>query len=247
MRHLFKKAIVLPFLLCIVFSHGASAQEKAKPIDKPGNVTGNSAPAAPSSTGRWFVGVRSSYVPGIGVEWGYQFNSTFKLRMLGVGFFRSYKSFSADGQTYNKVRIQPLKVGLMADWHLWKNGLRLTGGIAYNGDRIYLDRMVTGTLFGQPAAAYGNITANLKYRWAIVPYLGLGYDTGSLEGSGISLSADAGFWFQGKARSRVTLTGTGQNNDTVINNVKAHTENLINKNRLMRTVPMVSLGIRYLF
>ena len=227
--------------------HIGSPKGKSKPIAAPSKPADNTSPTTPPSTSNWFIGIRGAYVPGIGVEWGHQFNSTFKLRMLGVGFLRSYKSFAVDGQTYNKVRVRPLKVGLMADWHLWKNGLRLTGGIAYNGDRIHLDRMVTGTLFGQPAAVYGNITADLKYRWAIVPYLGLGYDTGSLGGSGISLSADAGFWFQGKARSRITLTGTGQNNDTVINSVKVHTANLINKNKLMRTVPMVSLGIRYMF
>ena len=108
----------------------------------------------------------------------------------------------------------------MADWHLWKNGLRLTGGLAYNGDRIGLNHAVAGTLLGQPATVYGTITANYKYRWAVVPYLGLGYDTGSLGNSGLSLSADAGFWFQGRVRSSVKLTGTGQNNDRIINSAK---------------------------
>lgn len=236
MKHLFIKTTVFSFLLCVVSALGASPQE-----------TGKTTPTKPPLTNGWFFGVRGNYVPGLTVEWGYQFNSTFKLRMMGAGFFRYNKSFSADGQTYNKVRIRPLKVGLMADWHPWKNGVRLTGGLAYNGDRIHLGQMVTGTLLGQPAAVYGNITANLKYRWAIVPYLGLGYDTEPLGDTGVCLSADAGFWFQGKARPRVNLTGTGQNNGAIIDNVKIHTANLINKNKLMRTVPMVSLGIRYMF
>lgn len=237
---------------------GAPAKGKAKPnVAKikttesapltPPNATQTATAAASPVTSGWFLGVRGSYIPGVIGELGYQFNRTFKLRLIGAGFIRSHKSFSIDGQNYNKVRIKPLKVGLMADWHLWKNGLRLTGGIAYNGDRIHLNRMVTGTLFGQPAAVYGNIAANLRYRWAIVPYLGVGYDTGSLGNSGLSLSVDVGFWFQGKVRSRVNLTGTGQNNDTIMNSAKTHTENLINKNKMMRTVPMVSLGIRYMF
>jgi hypothetical protein len=234
--------------------HGAPAKEKKKPIvakikatETTPKAAENAAPTSSAATRGWFLGVRGSYVPGVIGELGYQFNTTFKLRLIGAGFIRSYKSFSVDGQNYNKVRIKPLKVGLMADWHLWKNGLRLTGGIAYNGDRIGLNRAVTGTLLGRPADVYGTITANYKYRWAIVPYLGLGYDTGSLSNTGISLSADAGFWFQGKVRSSVNFTGTGQNSDTIINAVKAHTENLINKNKMMRTVPMISLGIRYMF
>ncbi|MGV8948859.1 MAG: hypothetical protein ACOH2E_05790 [Candidatus Paracaedibacter sp.] len=226
---------------------GAPAIEKTKPLAVETKAPETAAASTLSPNSGWFLGVRGSYVPGVIGELGYQFNATFKLRLIGAGFIRSYKSFSVDGQNYNKVRLKPLKVGLMADWHLWKNGFRLTGGIAYNRDRIHLNRMVTGTLLGQPAAVYGNIAANLRYRWAIAPYLGLGYDTGSLGNSGLSLSADAGFWFQGKVRSRVSLTGTGQNNDTVINSAKAHTENLINKNKMMRTVPMVSVGIRYMF
>lgn len=226
---------------------GAPAKEKTQPLAVETKVPETTAASTLSPNSGWFLGVRGSYVPGVIGELGYQFNRTFKLRLIGAGFIRSYKSFSVDDQNYNKVRIKPLKVGLMADWHLWKNGLRLTGGLAYNGDRIRLNRAVTGTLLGQPANVYGTITANYKYRWAVVPYLGLGYDTGSLGNSGLSLSTDAGFWFQGRVRSSVKLTGTGQNNDRIINNAKDHTENLINKNKMMRTVPMVSLGIRYMF
>lgn len=202
---------------------------------------------ASSKSEGWFVGIRGAYVPSVIAEIGYQFNKTFKLRMIGAGFAHYNKTLSVDGQTYNKVRFKPLKVGLLADWHLWKNGFRISGGVAYNGDRIRLNQMVTGTLLGLPASVYGNITANYKYRWAIVPYLGIGYDTGSLGNSGISLSADAGFWFQGKVRSRVTLSGTGQNSTTAIDNAKLHTANLVNKNKLLRTVPMASIGIRYMF
>lgn len=235
--------------------HAGSPKEKPKPKTTPRTPkeAPSSAPpkvsesAAQSATSGWFLGVRGAYVPGVIGELGYQFNTTFKLRLIGAGFVQYFKTFSVDNQVYNKVRIKPLKIGLMADWHLWKNGFRLTGGIAYNGDRIRLNHTITGTLFGQPANVYGNVTARYQYRWAVVPYLGLGYDTGSLGGSGISLSADAGFWFQGKVRSSVNFTGTGQGNDMIINNLKLHTANLINKNKLMRTVPMVSLGIRYMF
>ncbi len=229
----------------------APTKEKPKPIAAPSQPKEAApqavAPATPTPNRGWFVGVRGAYVPGVIGEIGYQFNSTFKLRFIGAGFIRSFKTFSVDGQTYNKIRVKPLKIGLMADWHLWKNGFRLTGGVAYNGDRIRLNHTVTGTLLGQPADVYGTITANYKYRWAVVPYLGLGYDSGSLGDTGIRLSADAGFWFQGKVRPRVNFTGTGQNSDTIINTVKLHTANLINKNKLMRTAPMVSLGIRYMF
>jgi hypothetical protein len=108
-----------------------------------------------------------------------------------------------------------------------------------------LNHTVTNTLLGLPANAYGTINAKYKYR-VLAPYLGLGYDTGSLGETGISLSADAGLWFQGRVRSSFNLTGTGQSNPVVTNLAKAHLENLLNKHKSIRTVPMVSLGVRYL-
>jgi len=193
----------------------------------------------------WFVGIRGAYVPSAILEVGYEFNSTFKLRLLGQ-WGRYYQSHSVDGQTYNHIRFQPGKVGLMADWHPWKNGFRLSGGIAYNADRIRLNHTVTNTLLGQPASVFGTIGAKYRFR-VTAPYLGLGYDTGSLGDSGISLSADAGFWFQGRVRSSFILSGTGQTTPAMIELTKAHLENLLNKHKLIRTMPMASLGIRYLF
>jgi hypothetical protein len=194
----------------------------------------------------WFLGIRGAYVRSGILELGYEFNDTFKLRLLGqIGHYN--RTYTRDGQRYDRVRIKPQKVGLMIDWHLWKNGLRLSGGLGYNFDRIHLSQAIVGTLLGQPANVYGTISAKYKYRRALAPYLGIGYDTGSLGNSGISISADAGLWFQGKVVSRVNLTGMGQNNATVLETAKVHTMNLINKNKSLKNVPMVSLGIRYLF
>jgi hypothetical protein len=232
----------------------AKAPEKA-PTEVPAGKSSSSdakgsekaeAPPTASQAG-WFIGFRGAYVPSLVLELGYHFNNTFKLRMIAAGLVRSYRAYYLDGQTYDRIRFKPQKLGLMADWNPWKNGFRFSGGIAYNGDRMQMTHTVTGTLLGQPASVYGTITANYKYRWAIVPYLGIGYDTGSLGCTGISLSADAGFWFQGKVRPRVSLTGTGRNIETVVNTVKEHTAYLINSHKMWRNVPMVSLGIRYKF
>lgn len=214
--------------------------------ETPPKTTSISQEKAPSTRREgWFVGVRAAYVPSVVFEVGYEFNSTFKLRILGSGG-RYYQTYSVDSQTYNRIQFQPRKFAAMADWHPWKNGFRLSAGIAYNADRIRLNHTVTNTLLGLPASVYGNIAAKYKFR-VNAPYLGFGYDSGSLGGTGISLSADAGFWFQGRVRSTFSLSGTGQNNPTVLNMTKAHLENLLNKRKLIRTMPMVSLGVRYLF
>ena len=238
-------------------SVASKAKEKPKPVASKAKET--KSPATPKDTKAseattptpsghkgWFVGVRAAYVPSAVLEIGYEFNETFKLRLLGTGG-RYHQTYSVDNQHYNHMRFSPRKIGLMGDWHPWKNGLRLTGGIAYNGDRINAAHTVTGTLLGQPASVYGTITVNYKYRRYIAPYIGIGYDTGSLGDTGISLSADAGFWIQGKVRPSVNFTGTGQNTAAVIDSVKLHTATLLNKHKLIRNVPMVSLGMRYLF
>ncbi|MBM3468444.1 MAG: hypothetical protein FJX71_03320 [Alphaproteobacteria bacterium] len=200
----------------------------------------------PSQRKGWFVGIRAAYVPSAIGEIGYQFNNTFKLRLLGAGLRDYFRTLNVDGQNYQRIKFKPMKIGLMADWYPWKNALRLTGGIAYNGDKIRLDHMPTGTLLGQPANVFGTISARYKYR-PIAPYLGIGFDTDSLGSTGLSLSADAGFWFQGRARSVVNLSGPGQSSALLVTGAKIHTEKLINSHKLLRTTPMISIGIRYLF
>ena len=239
MNQLKKRTLVAMILGAISISEGLGGDQAIEPsAQTESQVT--------KSHKGWFVGVRAAYVPAIVLEIGYEFNRTFKVRLFGEGG-RYFRTFSVDNQRYNHIRFKPQKVGFMADWHPWKNGLRVTGGVAYNGDRINLTHAVTGTLLGLPASVYGTITANYKYRRWLAPYLGIGYDTGSLGGTGISLSADAGFWIQGKVRSSVSLTGTGQNTVSVIDNTKSHAAYLLNKHKLNRNIPMVSVGIRYLF
>jgi hypothetical protein len=222
--------------------HHKKHTEKVQPV--PVNTTKALVTPPPSGHQGWFVGIRGAYVPSGILEVGYEFNNTFKLRLLGQAG-RYYQSYSVDGQTYNHIQFQPRKVAIMADWHPWKNGFRLSGGLAYNADRIRLNHTVSSTLLGQPASIFGTIAATYKFR-VLAPYLGLGYDTGSLGDSGISLSADAGFWLQGRVRSSFSLSGPGQNNINIINLTKAHLENLLNKHKLIRNMPMVSIGIRYL-
>jgi hypothetical protein len=236
-------------------SVATKTKEKAKPVVstakettppttyKDTKVLSNTV-STPAGHQGWFVGIRGAYVPSMIVEINYEFNNTFKLRLLGqMGQYK--RTYSGDGQRYDHIRFKPQKVGAMADWHPWKNGFRLTGGIAYNADRIRLNHMVTNTLLGLPASVYGTIIAKYKFR-VVAPYLGLGYDTGSLGDTGLSLSVDAGFWFQGRVRSSFSLSGTGRNNSMVLENTRDHLNNLLNKHKFIRTMPMISLGLRYL-
>jgi hypothetical protein len=244
MTKLLKNLTILTLMSTHLFISSALSEDK-KPQPPQNSAKPIKAIPAPAGHRGWFVGVRGAYVPSIILEVGYEFNNTFKLRLMGQAG-RYNRTSSVDGQRYNRIQFKPQKVGAMVDWHPWKNGLRATLGAAYNGDKINFTSPVSGTLLGFPAGSYGTLTASYKYRRAVAPYLGFGYDTGSLGRTGISLSADAGFWFQGKVRQKVTLTGTGQTNLNVMNNANAHAANLINRHRLFKTLPMVSVGIRYL-
>lgn len=249
-----KKSFKTPGLLFLflVASSQSILTEETKPhtMEPPSSQAveeSEKAPFVPSSPNSgWFVGVRGAYIPSLMAEVGYQFNQTFKLRFFGSGVLHYAQSLSIDGQAYNSVRFKPMKYGIMADWYLWKNDFRVTAGFAYNGDKMRVDHQVTGTLLGEPASSYGTITANYNYRRACAPYLGIGYDV-ALGGSAVSLSADAGVWFQGKVRSDVELTGPGKYSSVVKEKAKDHTQRLINQDSWLKTVPMVSIGLRYIF
>jgi hypothetical protein len=87
--------------------HKAKPKEKPKhhaPKAKDASATPQDKKAAPltSLSGHkgWFVGLRGAYVPAGILEIGYEFNETFKLRLLGeLGRYK--RNYSVDGQRYD--------------------------------------------------------------------------------------------------------------------------------------------------
>jgi hypothetical protein len=180
----------------------------------------------------------------------YTLNETFRLRLVGGGFYHYFNTLYFNNQSYDNVRLNLKNGGLMADWHIFKGGIRVSGGIFINKNELQLSKAGTALPNAVPAFIRNTTTivSKFKYRW-YAPYLGMGYDTPILGNSGISFSADMGFMFQGKARATTHFEGpnAGLLPQNVLDGARHESEGVINSHKWLRTIPIITFGIRYNF
>jgi len=210
-----------------------------------GSLLATAQAAAPSS---FSAGLGVSTL-GIGANVGYKINNSFKVRGV-TNYFKVNKTVRNDSVTY-KGKLRLFTVGLLGDWHFLQNGFRLTGGLVYNGNKLD----ITGTANGShtyngttyTAQQIGEAKGTVKFR-PIAPYLGLGFDSGHECNAGFSFNADMGILFQGNARGKIkSISGQAVNKAQAIDDVKNDAVKKINKNKLIKYYPVISLGVSYKF
>ncbi len=202
-----------------------------------------SAHATPFSAG---LGVSTL---GIGANAGYKISNSFKVRAAG-NYFKLSRSVS-DGDLTYKGKLRMFTIGVLGDWHCLGNGFRITGGLMYNGNQLNLD-VTPNNSHSYNGVTYtpqqiGTVKGTIKFR-RIAPYLGLGFDSGHENASGFSFNADLGVLFQGSARGKIkSISGLAANDATTIENVKEDVVKAVNKKKLIKYYPVLSLGVSYKF
>lgn len=198
--------------------------------------------------GTWSAGVQMSTL-GAGAHLAYKFNDYFKLRGV-ANYFQYSKSINASDFDI-KGKLKFLTVGLLGDFHLLQNGLRLTAGLVYNDNHATINAKTikSFTVNGRTytPAQIGQVNGSIDFR-PFAPYLGIGYDSGHTESAGLGFTADVGVLFQGKVRGKVdNITGLLRNDPRAINDVKDEVVNEVNKKAWIKAYPVISLGINYKF
>lgn len=90
--------------------------------------------------------------------------------------------------------------GIIGDWHPFAGSFRLSGGVRYHqaefeGSVSGTDITVNGNTY--TASEYGVLTASVENGNKVAPYLGFGWDSAHVGGSGFSLSLDLGVLYVG--------------------------------------------------
>lgn len=144
--------------------------------------------------------------PGIGIELESLITDRFGIRGLANGGSISF-DYDESGIRYDgKFRFG---TGfLLADWHPYATGFRLTGGLAYNNQRFAgTARPGGGTIningTNYSSAQVGSLDGRVTFSKAS-PYLGVGWGLTPRAGSRLYFSADLGVMYQ---RPSATLTG----------------------------------------
>lgn len=150
------------------------------------------------------------------------------------------QSFSGDvgdfgsGSTLD-VKIDFNSLQLVGDWYPMGDGLRVSGGVVFNNNKITL----SGT--GQVNGVNGTVNGEVKMSDGVAPYLGIGYSTKPKMAKGLGFNFDLGVMFQ---NPKATLTATGGPSAADIAAEQAQMQDAVDK---LKYMPVLALGISYSF
>ncbi len=138
---------------------------------------------------------------GLGAEYTHSLNDYLNMR-AGVNWLNWERDFDTDDVSY-EGDLQLQSFSLLADYHPFANGFRLTGGALYNGNSVDVTAKPTAgtyTINGvrYPAGAIDSIKGEVSFN-SIAPYFGIGWGRDAQSNSHWSFNFDLGLLYQGEA------------------------------------------------
>ncbi|MDR6397260.1 hypothetical protein ABIC71_001890 [Herbaspirillum seropedicae] len=173
---------------------------------------------------------------------------------FGVNYFDYSFSSSTNSVNYDaKAKLRTFDA--LLDWFPFSNGLRLSTGVIYNGNKIDATGRPrnngTYTLNGNTylASQAGQVDGRIDFK-KFAPYLGVGYGNAVAPDKGWGFTADAGVMFQGNGSS--SLSSSGCTASALIcarlaNDVAAENAELNDKVHGYNLYPVVRVGVSYRF
>jgi hypothetical protein len=141
-------------------------------------------------------------------------------------------------------------IELLADYHPFRSGLRLTGGLMLNnnefkGTAVAGDQTIE---IGNYQSSQGaDLQADVSVTFpSTAPYLGFGYDSSSYGKKGLSFTYDIGVLFQGEPTAKVELSGA----DAALvptAEIDAEVANINETLADFKLYPVANVGLSYYF
>ena len=146
---------------------------------------------------------------GGGIEYVHPLSSKFA---IGVGFngFSFSDTLEEDDIDYDAdLKMQNFSV--IADYHPFQNGFRLSAGVTHNGNEFSLSAKPTenneieinGTSY-QTGDTLESLDGLIDFK-SLAPYVGIGWGHAPKSGKGWSFDADLGVLFQGSPNASLTV------------------------------------------
>lgn len=202
--------------------------------------------ARADSTPYFHIGPQLSSL-GAGAEAGLRINDYLGVR-IGGNYFAAEFSDSIDDIDY-ELDFRLASAGAVLDVHPFGGGLRLSGGVRWNGNNVDLTARPNGsiTVGGVPfsAAEAGAVKGDLELN-SVAPYVGLGYQ-GSYFKNRLLLALEVGVLFQGRPNVELIGTGTLANDPTFRAAVEREEEDVEDKLKILRFYPVIALTLTYRF
>ncbi len=216
-------------------------------------ATGFAQAEAPSSTLMNGVGVSlKGGTAGFGVDVTKAINDNFKVR-AGYSTYEYNTTHTEEDIDYDaKLRLGGFN--LLADYHPWAGGFRVTAGgftpkHRVNGDAKYTGPTSTVTVNGREYSSNDlqNLTLDAKWK-GFRPYLGLGYDGFNKTQAGLFFTADVGVIFSGSPSIRLAANCTNAAVcDQAAADIAAEERKLRDDISGAKYLPVVQVGVGYRF
>ena len=199
---------------------------------------------------------------GLGVFAAWDASDAFAVRGMVNYFDYDFGDSEEAGNEYN-VDLQLQSLGLILDWHAFRNGFRVSGGLFLNQNEFSAMAEDSGLEIGD--GLYDGVLDTLVDFNGIAPYLGLGWS--SRHGrSGLSIGVEAGVLMQGTPKlsaSGMVTTETGTHCDFSVSedgkatvcpalgelkaDLEAEHRELSGELDSYQLYPVLSLGVSYRF
>ncbi len=185
---------------------------------------------------------------GIGLETGVRLNESFGVRFggnwLSVDFDRTVDDvdYEADATLAS--------LGTLLDYHPFRGGFRLSGGLRFNFNEAGLTGVPNGdvTIGDQTFAAsdVGTLEGDVSYD-VVAPYIGLGYGATLLQGA-LTIGFDLGVMYQGKADVDLDARGGALEGNAVLEaNLAIEEEDIEDDLEDFIVYPVIGLAAVYRF
>ena len=135
---------------------------------------------------------------------------------------------------------------LLADWHPYATGFRLSGGLAYSDQRFAgAARLGAGTINGSgtpySSARVGSLDGRLTFSRAS-PYLGVGWGLTPRTGSRLYFSADLGVMYQRPSVMLMSNCGPAMPASLCAQDIRAEEAEFRDAEDHLRLYPVISVG-----
>ena len=187
--------------------------------------------------------------PGTGLELEPLVTERFGIRGLATGGSVLHE-WDESGTRYDGK--SPLGTGffgtgfLLADWHPYATGFRLSGGLAYSDQRFAgAARLGAGTINGSgtpySSARVGSLDGRLTFSRAS-PYLGVGWGLTPRTGSRLYFSADLGVMYQRPSVMLMSNCGPAMPASLCAQDIRAEEAEFRDADDHLRLYPVISVG-----
>lgn len=191
---------------------------------------------------------------GAGLEYVHPLNSKLAIG-IGVNGMSFDESLTESEIDYD-ADLNMQSISLLADFHPFENGFRISAGAMQNGNEFSLvgtpvgDETVEVNGNTYTASDVGSLEAFLGFD-SLAPYVGIGWGHAPKSGKGWSLDADLGVLFQGEPNASLSATcGTALTAvacSVLTADVALEEQSFISDVADFELLPVVSIGASYTF